>query len=737
MAVNVKMGVDLSGFTSGIREGQNILKGLNAEMKATEAEFKATGNAEQMLAGKTKTLNSQIQVQKGIADQAQQALKAMTDAGVEPTNAAYQKLYATLMNATAGMNSAQAELNALSAGTESAAEGADKLSGSMDKIGKKISLDQVISGINSITNGLENAAKKAVQLGQELWDSIMQNAQWADDTATQAAMFGIDIETYQRMQKLVTNGLDTTLEAMLKSQQRFNKNIGEGKDDFVATMVELGLAVEIAGGKTGETFTQMVTEDQLDLFFRAGQAIMNMGDEFEKEAAAQKLFGKSWRELVPLFTDYKSVEEYNAALAEVQINSEEDVKALADLNDKVEQLKGDFDTLSRDVMAQLAPALTDAATALDGLLQSLLEYLQKPEGQKMLEDMGTAVSGLFKDLGDIDPQNVIEGFTGVFNTIVDGLKWVKNNSGAVVTALEGIVIGWGALKLTGGALEIVKLIDGITSLTGSGAEAAGAAAGSSWGSGFAGAVAKVAPWLIGLWTLLNPASGEDATGNNTIIDEKGNLTGEGSQYGYRQTEKGETYLDRRQIIEDAAQTAWDLYRANQLDVEALATLKEKVMSEEGFTALLDMFSSERKGNGNWKGTDWKNIEDLDLTEWANKYGMPEIPVDLTPVTDAAGIAEQVGPVIIPAALSFRAGIWNMISGLFPGFANGIHSVPYDGMLARLHKGEQVVPAREVQSRNYSSNLYVESIIMNNGTDAAGLASAMAAAQRRTMSGYGS
>ena len=44
MAVNVKMGVDLSSFNSGIREGQNILKGLNAEMKATEAEFKATGN---------------------------------------------------------------------------------------------------------------------------------------------------------------------------------------------------------------------------------------------------------------------------------------------------------------------------------------------------------------------------------------------------------------------------------------------------------------------------------------------------------------------------------------------------------------------------------------------------------------------------------------------------------------------------------------------------------------------
>ena len=108
MAVNVKMGVDLSGFNSGIREGQNILKGLNAEMKATEAEFKATGNSEQMLTNKTKTLNSTMQVQKGIADQAKQALAQLDAAGVKPTDAAYQKLYATLMNAQAGMNEAQA-----------------------------------------------------------------------------------------------------------------------------------------------------------------------------------------------------------------------------------------------------------------------------------------------------------------------------------------------------------------------------------------------------------------------------------------------------------------------------------------------------------------------------------------------------------------------------------------------------------------------------------------------------
>ena len=71
-----------------------------------------------------------------------------------------------------------------------------------------------------------------------------------------------------------------------------------------------------------------------------------------------------------------------------------------------------------------------------------------------------------------------------------------------------------------------------------------------------------------------------------------------------------------------------------------------------------------------------------------------------------------------------------------GNANGLPYVPSNGLYL-LHRGERVTPAREIASRNFSSNLYVESMYMNNGTDAAGLAAAMAAAQQRTMSGYGS
>ena len=214
MAVNVVMGVDISGFNNGIKQGQSILKGLNAEMKAADAAFKATGNAEQQLTAKTKTLTSQLQVQKGIADQAEQAMQKLAAAGIAPTNQEYQRLYATMMNATAGMNNAQAELNALSGSAQGAAASADQLTTSVQNIGKKISLDQVITGIDRITGGLERAAKKALQLGEDLWNTIMDSARWSDDTATMADMYGIPLERFMQMQRLASSEMETSVDAM-------------------------------------------------------------------------------------------------------------------------------------------------------------------------------------------------------------------------------------------------------------------------------------------------------------------------------------------------------------------------------------------------------------------------------------------------------------------------------------------------------------------------------------------
>ena len=742
MAIDVKIGADLAAFNQNIKQGQTILRGLNAEMKATDAEFKATGNSEQYLANKTKTLNSQLQVQKGIADQAKRALKEMTDSGVEPTDAAYQQLYIQMMNAQAGMNETQAALNALSGSQQQAAQSADQLTQSVNNIGKKVSLEQVISGINTITGGLETAAKKAIQLGETIWNSVMDSARWADDTATMAQMYGIDLDTFQRMQKLVTNGLDTTVEAMIKSQQKLTKNIGDGSKNAMEALQELHI-----GMRKGvlEDWTSWEKKNPEELFWEVGDALMNMSDAFDKESAAQALFGRSWHELVPLFSTYKNADEYSKALEDVNVNSNETIENLTALNDKMGELKGNFDTLKTEVLGALAPALTGAADALNGVLDSVLEYLKTDDGKALLKSLGDSISGMFSDLSKIDPEQVMEGFTTVFNGVVDSLKWLAENKDTVIGVLEGVAIGWGALKITGGALSLLKLIQGIQGLTGAGAATAageaGAAAGTSFATGFVNAFVAAAPVLASILGVtavaIAPAVG--------VMNEVKKKWGEDYE---RRMEAAGNAGENETLIRTAAEA---LGKDGQVDfgtVEGLLMgLKDRKNQQKA--ELYNLLSGSTTAgsstwnvlNAFWSGAelDPSTVNELvqDITDlMADNPKKPQVPVEVKLPEDVnSKITEEIGTVTVyvqPVA----GDIVNNTDKSFPFFANGIQYVYQDNMLALLHRGERVMPAREVNSRNYSSNMYIEKMIMNNDTDARGLADKMAANQKALAAGYG-
>lgn len=522
MAVTTKMSVDVSGFTTGMRQAQSSVKTLDAELKKNEAQFKATGNSEQYMAEKTRILQQKLNEQKTAAANAEKALKAMADGGLTPADAEYQKMERTLLNAQAAMYDTQDAMNRLNSGAVNASKGADQLTQSVNSIGKKVSLDSVIQGIGSITSALESAASKAVSLGQSIWDDIMDSARWADDAATMAQMYEIPLDTFLRMQKMVDEGMDTSVDAMLGAQAKLRRGIGKESKETIETLKELGLVVTEAGGKTSDTFEKMLYSDPEDMFWAAGQAIMGLSDAFDKEAAAQAVFGKSWRELIPLFTEFSSKEEYNKALEGMNVNSEQAVEDMAALNDAMQKLESDFKVLKTEVLAGLAPALTEAANALSTLLQEVQAYLQTPEGQQALQDMRDAVSGLFSDLSKIDPEQVVEGFKKVFDGIVGGIQWLVEHKQDVVDALKWIVAGWATLKLTGGALKLYNMVVGLKGLGVGAGASAGASAGAGIGqvAGGAAAAGGHAGLSAALGALAAPAAALAITGATVYLSGK-------------------------------------------------------------------------------------------------------------------------------------------------------------------------------------------------------------------------
>ena len=346
MAVNLKLGVELGDFTQNINTAKAQIREFDAALKQAESRFKATGDAESSMATKTGALTAKLQAQKRMVDEYREALRKADENGVSKINSEYVKLMTQMLNAEAAMYDTQTALNELTMSEQQAAQGADTLTKSVNGIGKKISLDQVITGVGRITDGLENAARKAVDLGEKLWNMIMDSAQRAGDQAEMAQMYNIPLQRYKQMLGLEAEGLKTTTDAILSSQKKLNSNIGKGSSATLDTLRELGLLFET--GKGAETF---ITTDTVEMFWKAGQALMNMREGFDKEAAAQSLFGRSWNELVPLFKQYKSLEEYEKALDGVNVTSETATENLDTLGDRVGALEHTWTTLKDEILS--------------------------------------------------------------------------------------------------------------------------------------------------------------------------------------------------------------------------------------------------------------------------------------------------------------------------------------------------------------------------------------------------
>jgi len=729
MAVNLKLGVELGDFQQNINTAKAQIKEFDAALKQAESRFKATGDAESALATKTSQLTAKLQAQKKMVDEYREALRKADENGVSKLNAEYIKLQTQMLNAEAAMYDTQTALNSLTMSEKEAAQGADTLTKSVNGIGKKISLDQVIGGIDKITSGLENAARRAVDLGQKLWDMIMDSAQRADDQATMAEMYNIPLQKYKQMLALEANGLDTTTDAILASQKKLNSNIGKGSTETLNTLRELGLLYE--SGKGVETF---VTEDTVEMFWLAGQAMLKMGEGFDKESKSMSLFGKGWNELVPLFKQYKSLEEYEAALSEVNITSEDTTKNLVELSDKVGELQNTWTTLKDEIIGAVAPALTGGAEALNNVLSTVLEYLKKEEGQQMLKKLGDSVAGLFDDLSKVNPEDVVSNFVTVFDKLTSGLEFLANNWEEVKKGLLAIGGAFATLKIAEGVLEFVKLISGLRGLGVGGGSAASAIT-----STFMDSAGKLA--FSGIESTLGTSIGSAVASVLTSTPLTVAIAAASIvaiAHGVHEAFTATTVTDK---VEEALIASGNTPEEAKAKAEAMeqAAKKDFWTNPSGRKNAMDLL---KKG--------------LTTGDWTAE----PVPVPVKPETGdnaAEDVSKQIGTVpvaVVPvvngggsSGPSYGGGIaggggqmdyyWETVFGGFrPGYANGIPWVP-DTRLAWLHPGERVLTASQNRSYTANSNLYIENMHMSGGMDAQALAEAMSAQNRRISAGFGS
>ena len=451
--VNVKMGVTgISQFRQNINTAKQSLKTLDAQLALNEKQFKQTGDAETYMQQKSELLKVKLEEQKAIAANCEKALQQMTSNGVDKASKAFQDMQRQLLEAKGGIIDTETAMQGLVEAGDDASNNVSEMNSQLKQIGKGVSFENVTNGIGKITDSMEKAFQKAIQLGKAIVKEVLGAGSWADDLATRSTYYGISEEALQRMEKTATL-IDTPVEAIINAQKRLKKETAARGQETMGAFAALGINPDDA-------------KDAEDLFWRTGEAIMRMGDEFEQEAYAQKLFGRSWNELIPLFQAGRK--EYDELNESWNVVPQEQLDALKEMDDQYQRLNNELQTVKMTFLGSIAPALTGVMGTITNLLEKFNEYLASPEGQAAMQQLGETISKLVEDLVNVDPDAVVNGIAEAINSISDGLNWVKENKDLVVNAIKAVAGAFALLKAGELAINIWKVVDGLKHLGGGG-----------------------------------------------------------------------------------------------------------------------------------------------------------------------------------------------------------------------------------------------------------------------------
>jgi len=697
MAVSTKLNVEgLSAYKNAMKSAQQSVKQLDAELKLAAADYQYTGDKEKYFQKQTELLSKEVDQQAKAVDAAKNALKEMQQQGVDPNSKAYQSMQMQVTQAQTKLVTLKSKLSTATSGFQQQKEKVDEAKGSvtdysssLNSINTKVSFDAVISGIDSITNAVVNSIKKIAEWGKALWNFEAGSTVWADTVITEAKRAGVSVEDYQRMQ-YAQQIVDTDFEDITKGVDKVRK---ARQGQFITLNDSLSGTIYL-GGKDG-----------LESFWAVIEAIEKLPNEEQKANAAMKVFGKSYREMATLFEE-GAREKWEAAMAEAPVISEEGVAQLGDANDALVKLQTEFDTMKKQLAAELAPAFETIAGALTEVVGSFREFIESEEGKEALKNFGDAIASIITNFANEDTmKNALETLTGLVNGLGDALKWIADNADTVAAAIKIIGGALAGLKVAEGVLQVLKLKNGLQTL---------------FDMGNKGGTPTPSP------------SGTPAipTGGSPVKLGLGDyLTGAAMAAVVKKTV-------------DYSKQALGYNRATAADAIWSDTTTVSGWTAEQRHAYEMYFDAVRASQGT-----------IASSEWTVKQAEDELNRLFADDGDFNGMAEQlvkIDKVIENLGLWDNAEIEDLPDDIFEGWqsdadeaAKGIESQMTEFYSIGQSIGQQIVAGASSVgfvnpwNRSVTSNLYIQNMNMNNGQNARALVDIIGNQLGRQSSAYGS
>lgn len=438
--------IELDGeaeYKKAISEINSGNRTLASEMRKLQAEYQGNGDSMEFLTKKGELLEKQLLQQKEKVETLRGAVERYVNKYGE-SNQEVQKWIQQLNYAEAKQFDLQHAIEENNAAMNGQQETMVSLGDTVSKLAEKFGvylpdgLNKALAGMKGFSSGtvvaLSVAAASvaaAIEGVKKLQEVTTEVAADVDGLLTESLVSGLSTELLQQLE-YSENLIDVSLDTITGSLTKLTQNMDSARDGNAAlaeSFAALGVEIENQDGSL---------RSAEEVFFEVVDALANIGNATERDAAAMELLGKNAQELAPIYkqgTD--ALRGYMDAANGNYVLTEKQIAALGTLDDQIQKNNLEWEGLKRQIAAQFAPAATEALESFQELVANAGKALI---GSGIIEGVGeiyAQLAGMLKPVAELlglvdSAEGRIKPVYEILHGLAGDLAWIKDTVNATV-----------------------------------------------------------------------------------------------------------------------------------------------------------------------------------------------------------------------------------------------------------------------------------------------------------------
>ncbi len=373
-------------FKKGLEDAQRQMRVLASESKSVTSAFGNNQGSLEALTAKNKLFTKQVEQQKEVVQALEKAVRDSAQMYGEADKKT-DEWRIKLNNAQATLNKLHNELEDNEKQIKDATDAMQDMAKAEDAAADKAKgMGKDLKDVNKQTGGFKDQIKEfasssigqmaslagAVAIAKEafqaLWNIIDDATNAADEILTLSEKTGIAVDTLQGMQyaaRFVDVELDTMMGGLSKTVKAIKEANTSGKD-YIDITDNITVSTKDQNGQL---------RDSQDIYYDVIDAIGGIANETEREIAAQKIFGKSYQDVMPLIKAGSSaIKKYSEDAKDAGITIDTvTVKALGKLDDTLEKVSATAEAQGAKMAAALAPVADTLSIALSEIKSAAVD----------------------------------------------------------------------------------------------------------------------------------------------------------------------------------------------------------------------------------------------------------------------------------------------------------------------------------------------------------------------------